>query len=106
MLSDSDILVFPSKIDVFGIVNLEAMQHGLAVISTNISAIPDIVEDGVTGFLVDTDAPDQIADKLEILLNNPSLCYEMGVKGRKKYEESFTLEKFEKKLTEVLKAAI
>ncbi len=108
VLSRNHILVFPTKLnhETFGIVNIEAMQHGLPVISTNISAIPDIIDDGITGFLVEPNSPSQIAEKLEILINNPEMRVHMGLKGRKKYEEKFTLEKFEENLSKVLKNAI
>jgi len=47
-----DIFVYPTRIDTFGFVLLEAMAHKLPIISTNLYAIPEIIEDGKTGFLV------------------------------------------------------
>jgi glycosyltransferase involved in cell wall biosynthesis len=43
-----------------------------------------------------------LADKLEILIKNPELRKKMGEAGRKKYEEEFTLERFEERMVEIL----
>jgi glycosyltransferase involved in cell wall biosynthesis len=54
---DSDALLFPTRLEGFGQVALEAMAYGLPVISTNGSALPEIVEDGRTGILCPQDDP-------------------------------------------------
>ncbi|WP_010520647.1 glycosyltransferase family 4 protein [Aquimarina agarivorans] len=99
----SDIFVFPTCNDVFGLVNLEAMQYSLPVVSTAEGGIPDIVEDGETGFLVIPKDVEGLADKIEILINNDAMRLKMGANGRKRYEEKFTLKKFEKKFQSILK---
>jgi glycosyltransferase involved in cell wall biosynthesis len=83
----NEILVFPTKNDVWGNVILEAMQCGLPVIATREGAIPEVIDDGITGFLVDKNSPAQIADKIEILVKNPDLIEAMGKAARKKYEK-------------------
>jgi len=77
------------------------MQFGLPVIATIEGAIPEIIDDVITGFLVEKNSPDQIADKIEIFVKNPSLIESMGKAARKKYEEKYTLEIFEKNMKEV-----
>ena len=52
---DSDALLFPTRLEGFGQVALEAMAYGLPVISTNGSALPEVVEDGATGILCPQD---------------------------------------------------
>ena len=103
----ADVFVFPTYFETFGLVNLEAMQYSLPVVSTYEGGIPDVVEDGVTGFLVSQKDVHALADKLEILIKKPELRKQMGEAGRSKYEEEFTLEKFENRMlniiTEVLK---
>lgn len=84
------------------LVILEAMQHSLPVISTFEGGIPDIVDDGVTGFLVPQKDAVALAEKLEILINNPALCQSMGKAGREKYVKEFTLEIFERRMKEIL----
>ncbi len=100
---ESDIFVLPSNYqsECFPLVNLEAMQHSLPIISTNEGGIPDIVIDGVNGFLVPQQNSLALADKLEILIKNPILRYKMGFEGRKIYEEKFTLTIFEKRMVEI-----
>lgn len=101
-LLNTDILAFPTFYDTFGLVLLEAMQYSLPVVSTFEGGIPDVVEDGVTGFLVPQHDAIAFADKLEILIKNPELRVQIGAAGRKKYEEEFTLERFEGRLVEIL----
>lgn len=104
ILSNTTIFAFPTFYpkECFPLVLLEAMQHSLPVVSTFEGGIPDIVDDGVTGFLVPQKDAEALADKLEILINNPELRKQMGEAGLKKYEEQFTLEKFENRLVEIL----
>jgi glycosyltransferase involved in cell wall biosynthesis len=97
-IQSCDMLVFPTKNDVWGNVILEAMQFGKPVIATNEGAIPEIIDDGVTGFLVEKDSPGQIADKIQVLIANPALKNAMGQAGRKKYLEKYTIQKFEENL--------
>ena len=98
---DSDIFVFPTLNDCFPLVLLEAMYFSLPIISTREGGIPDIVEDGVTGFLVEKGNAEQLARKLEILIINENLRLSMGFAGRKKYEEKFTTLKFETRLNDI-----
>lgn len=104
----SALFVFPTfyKDECFPLVLLEAMQHNLPVVTTNEGGIPDIVVDGVTGYICERRNAEQLGDKIEILLNSPELCLEMGNAGRKRYEEHFTQERFEKCISECLHAAI
>ncbi|HLW31445.1 MAG TPA: glycosyltransferase family 4 protein [Aequorivita sp.] len=101
-LSEADIFAFPTLNESFGLVNLEAMQFSLPVVSTLEGGIPDVVEEGKTGFLVDKGNAQALADKLEILIVDPSLRLKMGNRGREKYEEEFTIKAFEKCFAKVL----
>lgn len=102
--NQSDVFVFPTFYhnECFPLVLLEAMQHGLACISTNEAGIPDIIDNGNTGLIVQKKDSIALADSIEKLINNPSLCRQMGQAGRKKYEERFTLEGFEKNICQIL----
>jgi len=101
MYLNSDIFVFPTTNDIFGLVNIEAMQFSIPVISTNEGAIPEIVKDGITGFIVEKNAPHQIAEKIEFLISHHELRKKMGKAGRKKFLEKYTLQVFEKNLCNV-----
>jgi glycosyltransferase involved in cell wall biosynthesis len=101
----ADIFVHPTYLDCMPLVLLEAMQHSLPVVSTFEGAIPDVVEDTVTGFLVRKKDTEPLTDKLEILIRNPEMRISMGKAGRAKYEREFTLERFERRMVEILEEA-
>lgn len=96
------IFVFPTYNETFGLVLLEAMEFSIPCIGTNEGGIPDIIDDGITGYIVEKKNPSALAEKIEILIKNPELCKSMGEAGRKKFLEKFTLEKFENRLKDIL----
>lgn len=96
----------PTFDDCFPLVIIEAMQHGLPVVTTNEGGIPDIVIDGETGYICERKNAQQLADKIELLLKSPNLRKKMGEAGRKRYEECFTSEIFENRLKECLQIAL
>lgn len=102
VFSKSDIFIHPTYEDCFPLVLLEAMQHGLPTVSTFEGGIRSIVENGITGFLVPQQNAQVLAEKLEILIQNPALRQQMGEAGRLKYEQEFTLNKFEERLKGIL----
>ena len=81
-----DVLVLPSLFEGFGLVILEAMAQGLVVIATPHTAAPDLVEDGVDGFIVPIRSPSAIAEKLEMLLESRERLREMKLAARRKAE--------------------
>ncbi len=78
------------------------MQHSIPIVSTFEGGIPDVVEDGITGFLVPQKDAQILAEKLELLIKDHELRIKMGVAGRSKYEKEFTLQAFESKLQRIL----
>jgi len=80
----ADVLVLPSISDTFGMVILEAMAAGLAVIASPASGGPDVIRDGLDGWIVPLRDSAAIADKLERLATNRDLAVEMGNSGRKR----------------------
>jgi glycosyltransferase involved in cell wall biosynthesis len=100
----ADIFAFPTFYpnECFPLVILEAMQHGLPVVSTFEGGIKDMVIDGKTGFLVKQQDVQDLASKLEILIDNPEMRQKMGLAGYEKYKKEFTLERFESRLIEIL----
>ncbi len=77
----------------------------LPLISTHEGGIADIIEDGVTGFLIPKKDPVQLAKKLELLINNTELRSQMGIDSGKRFKKEFTVEHFENRLTSILKHA-
>ena len=105
---NSDFFIFPTyyKKEAFPLVILEAMQFGLPVISTLEGGIPDMVKDGVTGFLIPQKDPKSLADRIEKLLNNDDLKISMGEAGKREFFEKYTLKSFEERLYNVFKEII
>lgn len=100
--------VFPSYYynECFPLVILEAMEQWLPVISTNEGGIPDEVFNGQTGYTVEKNDPNTLADSMERLFINPELGVQMGKAGRKLFEERFTEAVFEKRMKKCLENAI
>lgn len=72
-MAASDVLVLPSLSESFGIVNLEAMASGLPVVASKVGGLPEIIEDGENGFLVEPKNPEQIAERVLLLLEDDTL---------------------------------
>lgn len=86
-----DICVQPSLQESFGIVLLEAMAAGVAVVATNVEGIPEIVVDGVTGRLVPSADPDALGAALRDLIGDADTRRNMGAAGRKRVEAAFDI---------------
>lgn len=100
----ADIFVLPTYYsnECFPLVILEAMKFGLPVISTYEGGIPDIVEDGVTGYLVAQKDVNELAEKIQLLIEDSLLRDRMGKAGQLKYETQYTLNIFEKRMKDIL----
>lgn len=72
---------------------IEAMRAGLPVVASNIAGIPEQVVDGVTGYLVPRGDDRMLRNRLENILQNPSLRGQLGAAGRRRYEHLFTFER-------------
>jgi glycosyltransferase involved in cell wall biosynthesis len=69
---------------------LEAMACGAATIATTVASLPEVVEDGVTGFLVPPNDPAALGAKLDWLRAHPDRAAEMGAAGRRRVQQHFT----------------
>ena len=97
-LSASDLFVLPSFSEGFSIVSLEAMAAGLPVIATKVGVLPELIEEGVNGFLVATNNPVEIANKALKLLTDEGSMSEISENNRtkaKNYNWSGIIKKLE-----------
>ena len=103
---NADVFVFPTFYfnECFPLVLLEAMQWRLPLVSSDEGGIPDIVQDGVNGFVSPRQDVDSLVNALEHLITNPALRQQMGEAGYQRYCEEFTLEAFEKRFAAELRA--
>jgi glycosyltransferase involved in cell wall biosynthesis len=105
VLSSADIFAFPSYNDTFPLVVLEAMRHGLPLVTTYEGAIPDMVHDGKNGFLVPVRDVVALADRLMRLTTDRLMCQRLGQEGRRRYEQEFTVGVFDQSLLRVMRQA-
>lgn len=80
---------------------MEAMAMGLPIVSTQHSGIPELVEDGISGFLVPEKDVEALAEKLTYLIEHPHLWPQMGQAGRAYVEEHYDINKLNNKLVEI-----
>jgi glycosyltransferase involved in cell wall biosynthesis len=88
-LRNADALVLPTWGEGFPNVILEAMACALPVIATPVGAIPEIVLDAETGFLVPVRSVDRLVDAMDRLRRDPSLAHRMGQRGLMRVRERF-----------------
>ena len=72
---------------------LDAFACGVPVVGTSLGGIPELIEDRVDGYLVPPNDPAQLADRLRAIADFSGSSYEMGLAGRKKVEERFSVER-------------
>jgi L-malate glycosyltransferase len=87
-----DVLILPSRNEAFGLVLIEAMRAGVAVVGVNAGGVPEIIDDGQTGLLFDWGNADQLASQLELLYKNPAQKNSLAQAGKKKADEVFNSE--------------
>lgn len=79
--------------ELFGWMIAEAMAHGKPIVATKVGGIPELVDDGISGFLTARGDCEAAAEKLEKLVHDPELRRRMGESGRRLVEEKFDLKK-------------
>ncbi len=89
LLKSSDIFCLPSRREAFGLVNAEAMITGLPVVASEAGGIPEIVKNEVTGYLVEKENSDALAEALKKLIISPEKRAQMGQAGKKRVLEEF-----------------
>ena len=87
--------------EAFGWVLAEAMASKKPVIGTSVGGIPEIIQDGKSGYLVDPGSPERLAEKLTQLLSNEELRKQMGEAGRETVKTKFELQKNVARLIEL-----
>lgn len=91
LLACMDVFCLCSLWESFGFVLVEAMAMKRPVVATRVGGIPEVVEDGRTGFLVSPEDPDALAQKVLTLLRDPALARRFGEAGRTRMEEHFSI---------------
>jgi starch synthase len=90
ILSHATVFVCPSLYEPLGIVNLEAMACGTAVVASAVGGIPEVVDDGRTGLLVPPDDDAALALAINALIDDPARAAEFGARGRARAVAEFS----------------
>jgi glycosyltransferase involved in cell wall biosynthesis len=99
-LAACNVLAMPSTGEAFGIVYLEAWAYARPVIGANIQAVASLIDEGVDGFLVNPDEPEQLLRCLSTLADNPHYAQALGGRGQTKLRQRYTIER----ITQVVEA--
>ena len=97
LLQEASVFVLPSIVTTQGacdgipVALMEAMAMEVAVVSTNIVGIPELVEDHTEGLLVEQKNAEQLAAAIEFLLHDPNIRNDMGRRGRAKVQRDFNV---------------
>lgn len=86
----SNLSVLPSLLEATSIAGLEAMACGLPLVGTRVGGIPAILRHDDNGLLVEPRRPDQLAQAIQTLAADPSLCARMGARSRQRAVEEFS----------------
>ena len=105
--SAADIYVQPSLVDHdgntegLGMTVMEALACGTPCIGTNVGGIPDVIKDGLNGFLVEPADPYDLSDKINTLLTDEALRKKLGTQGRQMMQDTFSWENKAMELAEI-----
>jgi len=103
----ADVVILPSQLqESFGLVLIEAMACGKPVIASRLPGARTIVDDGVDGLLVDPGNVGDLAEKIQMLMDDPRRRWEMGKKGRAKVEARYTWSSIVPKLVRLYEDAL
>lgn len=97
----AEVFALPSTGEGFGLVFLEAMAFGKAVIGANAGGIPDVVENGREGLLVEPSI-EAVAGALRRVVSDKQFRQELGARGRQRVSADFTFERFKDRLTRIV----
>ncbi|MUH38095.1 glycosyltransferase [Zobellia amurskyensis] len=99
----ADVFVFPTyyQSETFGLVLLEAMDYSLPCLSTVNGAIPSVITEGVTGYCLPQKDVDALVDRMIWMIEHPNERKIMGEVGNRRFEEQFTLKKYEEHLIDI-----
>ena len=100
-LGGADLFVRASRSEGLGTAFLEAMAVGLPVIGTPVGGIPDFLRDGETGLFCKVDDPEDLAEKIVLLLENKELAVRLSKNGRKLIEKQYMWDNVAKEMKDI-----
>ncbi len=98
LLSEVDVFILPSLREGLSLALIEAMAHGKAIIASNVGGIPELIEDGETGLLVEPANAEKLVEKICCLIHDCEMRETLGRQARIFYEQRFTLDRMKSKI--------
>lgn len=102
----ASVFCLPTRFEPYGVAFIEAMHFGLPCVGTDAWAVPEMIQDGVTGFTVPVDDVDALADRLLRLLADPIVARAMGAAGRARARGQFTWERVAQRVLRVIEPLV
>lgn len=97
-LAEADLLVCPSRDEVFPVTILEAMALGRPVLSSAVGGVPEMIRHGIDGLVVPPQDIRALAEAIAALMQDPAHCAAMGRAARQQYLEAFTIDRLGERL--------
>ena len=102
----ADVFCLPTRREPFGVAFVEALHHALPIVATRIGAVPDLVEHGENGFLIEVGDVDALAAHLDRLLGDAALRLRMGASGYRRARDRYTWGAVATRISETVDRAI
>lgn len=102
----SSLFAFPSLREPYGIAAIEALMHGIPVVATNIGALPEIVEDGVSGRIIPPGDVNALAETLISLISDPALLRRYGAAGQQSARARFSQDIVTRRLGDAIRSSL
>jgi glycogen(starch) synthase len=106
LLAAADVVAMPSRAESFGIVYLEAWAYAKPVIGARAGGVPDVIEDGVDGWVVEFGDVTGLAQRITRLILNPVEAEAMGARGRNKLQQRYTWDRLYQTVQETYREAV
>ena len=106
ILSRCKLLLMPSWNEPFGRVIMEAMAAGIPVVGTNSGGAKEIIQEGITGYLVPPKTPSEMAEKMIYLFRNPNVTKRLGINGQKIVADKFSVSNYVHSIEKAIKDVV
>lgn len=106
LIRDSTVVVMPSRYESFGLVVVEAMMHGRAVVASDVGGISELVVPGETGILTPVGDGEKLAGAISSLVVDSELAALMGQNGRQRFDEHLRADQAAERLEHVLRTTV
>lgn len=100
-----DIFCVPSYTEAFGVANIEALAHGISVISSRVGGIPEVLDNGNNGWLIDSGNVDMLSNAVRECIQHPEIRLQKAQNGRN-FIQKFSKDEMLRKFVEMLESVV